>query len=162
MRQLLCFVARAQVCHRQCIAQEDRSGSADQFFQTYFKPLTNPVIIPGSRGLRENPASANGRSLARNSARRDTEASPAGAAEPARGQDGRRMRDRLTEDERAAFETELERVRQEHRDLDAAIEALNLVGQTDQLQIQRLKKRKLILRDRLTYLEDQLTPDIIA
>jgi len=102
------------------------------------------------------------RSLARNSPRRDTEASPAGAAEPARGQDGRRMRDRLTEDERAAFETELERVRQEHRDLDAAIEALNLVGQTDQLQIQRLKKRKLILRDRLTYLEDQLTPDIIA
>jgi hypothetical protein len=37
-----------------------------------------------------------------------------------------------------------------------------LVGQNDQLQIQRLKKRKLILRDRLTYLEDQLTPDIIA
>ena len=37
-----------------------------------------------------------------------------------------------------------------------------MVGQNDQLQIQRLKKRKLILRDRLTYLEDQLTPDIIA
>ena len=78
------------------------------------------------------------------------------------GRDGRRMRDRLSDDERAAFEAELERVRQEHRDLDAAIEALNLVGQNDQLQIQRLKKRKLILRDRLTYLEDQLTPDIIA
>ena len=88
--------------------------------------------------------------------------SRAGAAEPVPGQDGRCMRDRLTEDERAAFEAELERVRQEHRDLDAAIEALNLVGQNDQLQIQRLKKRKLILRDRLTYLEDQLTPDIIA
>ncbi|MEA2861011.1 MAG: hypothetical protein QOC72_3050, partial [Methylobacteriaceae bacterium] len=44
----------------------------------------------------------------------------------------------------------------------AAIEALNLVGQNDQLQIQRLKKRKLILRDRVSYLEDQLTPDIIA
>ncbi|MEA2833782.1 MAG: hypothetical protein QOG66_1984 [Methylobacteriaceae bacterium] len=72
------------------------------------------------------------------------------------------MRDRLTGDERAAFEAELERVRQEHRDLDAAIEALNLVGQNDQLQIQRLKKRKLILRDRVSYLEDQLTPDIIA
>jgi len=72
------------------------------------------------------------------------------------------MRDRLTEDERAAFEAELERVRQEHRDLDAAIEALSMVGQNDQLQIQRLKKRKLILRDRVAYLEDQLTPDIIA
>jgi hypothetical protein len=37
-----------------------------------------------------------------------------------------------------------------------------MVGQNDQLQIQRLKKRKLILRDRVSYLEDQLTPDIIA
>jgi hypothetical protein len=72
------------------------------------------------------------------------------------------MRDRLTGDERAAFEAELERVRQEHRDLDAAIEALSMVGQNDQLQIQRLKKRKLVLRDRVSYLEDQLTPDIIA
>jgi hypothetical protein len=72
------------------------------------------------------------------------------------------MRDRLTADERAAFEAELERVRQEHRDLDAAIEALSMVGQNDQLQIQRLKKRKLVLRDRVSYLEDQLTPDIIA
>jgi hypothetical protein len=87
---------------------------------------------------------------------------PSRRGEAGRGQDWRRMRDRLSQDERAAFEAELERVRQEHRDLDAAIEALNLVGQTDQLQIQRLKKRKLILRDRLTYLEDQLTPDIIA
>ncbi|WP_164227665.1 YdcH family protein, partial [Stenotrophomonas maltophilia] len=50
----------------------------------------------------------------------------------------------------------------EHRDLDHAIEALerNIVG--DQLQIQRLKKRKLTLRDRISYIEDQLTPDIIA
>ncbi|KAF0210116.1 MAG: hypothetical protein FD172_2850 [Methylocystaceae bacterium] len=36
------------------------------------------------------------------------------------------------------------------------------VGVSDQLQIQRLKKRKLLLRDRIAYLEDQLTPDIIA
>jgi hypothetical protein len=36
------------------------------------------------------------------------------------------------------------------------------VGAADQLQIQRLKKRKLLLRDRIAYLEDQLTPDIIA
>lgn len=57
---------------------------------------------------------------------------------------------------------EIERLRQEHRDLDAAIEALTAVGAGDRLQIQRLKKRKLVLRDRLAHLEDLLTPDIIA
>jgi hypothetical protein len=72
------------------------------------------------------------------------------------------MADRLNEQERAAFAAEIERLRQEHRDLDAAIEALAGVGAVDQLQIQRLKKRKLILRDRVTFLDDQLTPDIIA
>lgn len=72
------------------------------------------------------------------------------------------MADRLNEQERAAFVAEIERLRQEHRDLDAAIEALASVGAIDQLQIQRLKKRKLVLRDRLTFLDDQLTPDIIA
>lgn len=68
----------------------------------------------------------------------------------------------MSEEERAALTIQLERLREEHRDLDAAIEALLLAGQTDQLQLQRLKKRKLLLRDRLTQLEDALTPDIIA
>lgn len=72
------------------------------------------------------------------------------------------MSDKLSEQERAAFAAEIERLRQEHRDLDAAIDALALVGAVDQLQIQRLKKRKLVLRDRLSFLDDQLTPDIIA
>ena len=72
------------------------------------------------------------------------------------------MADRLTDDEKRAFTVEIERLRQEHRDLDSAIEALMLVGQPDQLQLQRFKKRKLALRDRITFLEDQLTPDIIA
>lgn len=63
---------------------------------------------------------------------------------------------------RGQFEAELARLRQEHRDLDAAIEALETNVAGDQLQIQRLKKRKLVLRDRVSYLEDQLTPDIIA
>lgn len=60
------------------------------------------------------------------------------------------------------LEAELSRLRQEHRDLDAAIDALerNVVG--DQLQIQRLKKRKLVLRDRISFIEDEITPDIIA
>lgn len=72
------------------------------------------------------------------------------------------MANRLTDEERAAFEAEAGRLREEHRDLDAAIDALEEVGKSDQLQIQRLKKRKLALRDRLTFLDDLLTPDIIA
>ncbi|WP_430910274.1 YdcH family protein [Methylobacterium sp. sgz302541] len=66
------------------------------------------------------------------------------------------------EDRLDEFGAELQRLKQEHRDLDAAIDALerNIVG--DQLQIQRLKKRKLTLRDRISYIEDQITPDIIA
>lgn len=53
-------------------------------------------------------------------------------------------------------------LRQEHRDLDAAIEALGAGSAPDQLQIARLKKRKLRLRDEIALLEDQLIPDIIA
>lgn len=64
-------------------------------------------------------------------------------------------------DEREA-QDELARLKEEHRDLDTAIEALERVGAGDRLQIQRLKKRKLGLKDRMSYLEDQLTPDIIA
>lgn len=56
----------------------------------------------------------------------------------------------------------LARLRQEHRDLDAAIEALRISPASDQLQLARLKKRKLRLRDEIAQLEDQLIPDIIA
>jgi hypothetical protein len=72
------------------------------------------------------------------------------------------MAKKLSEDDRALLLAEFERLSQEHRDLDAAIEALLHLGAADRLQIQRLKKRKLALRDRLAFLEDQLTPDIIA
>jgi hypothetical protein len=73
------------------------------------------------------------------------------------------MERELTPEERAALVAQIERLREEHRDLDAAIEALNDAGQAaDRLQLQRLKKRKLLLRDRLSLLEDQITPDIIA
>jgi hypothetical protein len=68
----------------------------------------------------------------------------------------------MTEEEVTELKTQLERLRQEHRDLDAAIEALQAVPGADLLQVQRLKKRKLILRDRISFIEDQLTPDIIA
>lgn len=53
-------------------------------------------------------------------------------------------------------------LRIEHRDLDAAIDALTLSGSNDQLQIARLKKRKLRMKDQLAILEDYLIPDIIA
>ncbi|WP_297295827.1 DUF465 domain-containing protein [uncultured Methylovirgula sp.] len=72
------------------------------------------------------------------------------------------MADKLSDEERAALRAELERLRQEHRDLDSAIEALADIAASDQLQIQRLKKRKLVLRDRIDRIEDALTPDIIA
>ena len=56
----------------------------------------------------------------------------------------------------------LEVLRTEHRDLDAAIDALSGAGPTDQLQIARLKKRKLRLKDQIAMIEDYLIPDIIA
>jgi hypothetical protein len=68
----------------------------------------------------------------------------------------------LSDEQRLAIQRQIERLREEHRDLDAAINALMLSGQADRLQVQRLKKRKLQLRDRLALLEDELTPDIIA
>jgi hypothetical protein len=70
--------------------------------------------------------------------------------------------DEMTPEERQAILRHIERLREEHRDLDAAIEALLQAGQADRLQVQRLKKRKLQLRDKLTQLEDSVTPDIIA
>ena len=57
---------------------------------------------------------------------------------------------------------ELEVFRREHRDLDEAIRALTERGTADQLTVQRLKKRKLRLKDLIAQIEDRLTPDIIA
>ena len=56
----------------------------------------------------------------------------------------------------------LAHLRMEHRDLDAAIDALRSRAAPDQLQIARLKKRKLRLRDEIAMLEDMMIPDIIA
>ena len=68
----------------------------------------------------------------------------------------------MDRDEERELQQQLARLQQEHRDLDAAITALQHAAGFDQLQVQRLKKRKLHLRDRITFIEDQLTPDIIA
>lgn len=57
---------------------------------------------------------------------------------------------------------ELEVFRSEHKDLDDAIHALQDTGTFDQLTLQRLKKKKLQLKDRIAQIEDRLLPDIIA
>ncbi len=67
-----------------------------------------------------------------------------------------------TQSEERELREQLARLQQEHRDLDAAISALQHSPGSDLLQVQRLKKRKLYLRDRISFIEDQLTPDIIA
>lgn len=53
-------------------------------------------------------------------------------------------------------------LKREHRDLDEAIAALHAQGTADQLTLVRLKKKKLALKDQITRIEDELTPDIIA
>ena len=68
----------------------------------------------------------------------------------------------MTSDDERDLRQLLERLKQEHRDLDSAIDALTAVSGSDVLQVQRLKKRKLQLKDRLRQVEDQLFPDIIA
>ncbi|PTW59636.1 hypothetical protein C8N35_10617 [Breoghania corrubedonensis] len=68
----------------------------------------------------------------------------------------------MTEDMEQALRAELAQLRQEHRDLDAAIAAMTETGKADAIQMQRLKKKKLCLKDRISAIEDKLLPDIIA
>ncbi len=68
----------------------------------------------------------------------------------------------MSEEELELLRTRLALLKEEHRDLDSAILALTGQGVYDQLQIQRLKKRKLWLRDEIQRLEDMIVPDIIA
>jgi hypothetical protein len=67
----------------------------------------------------------------------------------------------IPEEERS-IRQKLAQLRQEHRDLDASIDALMASGNPDQLQLTRMKKRKLSLRDLISKIEDELLPDIIA
>ena len=62
----------------------------------------------------------------------------------------------------AGLREKLAQLKQEHRDLDDAISALETSGKGDQLQITRLKKKKLHIKDEISALEEQLHPDIIA
>jgi len=70
------------------------------------------------------------------------------------------MASEVTRPDEVGLRAKLAELMQEHRDLDAAIDALR--GSPDQLQITRLKKRKLQLKDQITKINDQLLPDIIA
>ena len=62
----------------------------------------------------------------------------------------------------AALRQRVSELQMEHRDLDDAIARLSENPLPDQLRMQRLKKRKLLLKDQLTYLERQLDPDVLA
>lgn len=68
----------------------------------------------------------------------------------------------MTEDRGQRLREVLAQLKQEHRDLDTAIDALQDSVRTDQLQIKRLKKKKLVLKDEIARVEDELLPDIIA
>jgi hypothetical protein len=70
--------------------------------------------------------------------------------------------DDLSDEAAVILRMRIAKLRQEHQDLDDAIHALEQGSRPDQIQIARLKKKKLGLRDEIKQLEDQLTPDIIA
>lgn len=67
----------------------------------------------------------------------------------------------MSEQDQAEIRLEFARLKQEHADFDAAINAMIAVG-CDALSIQRMKKKKLVIKDRLSALEDKIIPDIIA
>ncbi len=68
----------------------------------------------------------------------------------------------MTDSDKAAILQKLAELQSEHRDLDDVIARITGDGPFDQLQVQRLKKRKLLLKDQISQLESELLPDIIA
>ncbi|MCO5731955.1 YdcH family protein [Rhizobium sp. SSA_523] len=67
----------------------------------------------------------------------------------------------MADQEQADIRLTLARLRQEHEDYDAAINAMIATG-CEALRIQRMKKKKLVIKDKMSQLEDQIIPDIIA
>ncbi|WP_189640221.1 MULTISPECIES: YdcH family protein [Paramylibacter] len=65
-------------------------------------------------------------------------------------------------DRTAVLQVELATMRQQHRDLDMAIDAIHETANPDMLTLQRLKRQKLAIKDEISRLEDEITPDIIA
>ena len=74
----------------------------------------------------------------------------------------RQMTDSSQMDHKDILKARLEVLRVEHRDLDEAIHALEDKASADMLTLRRMKKKKLALKDEITRLEDEVTPDIIA
>ncbi|MCD2183132.1 YdcH family protein [Rhizobium sp. TRM96647] len=67
----------------------------------------------------------------------------------------------MPDQDQAELRLAIARLRQEHEDYDAAINAMIQVG-CDALRVQRMKKKKLVIKDRISKIEDQIIPDIIA
>lgn len=93
--------------------------------------------------------------VSQNQSRRYTDAKSQGEVIPAMNAPSEMSFDEM-------LRVKLEVLRREHRDLDEAIHALETTGRPDQLTLRRLKKQKLLLKDAITRIEDQLIPDIIA
>lgn len=67
----------------------------------------------------------------------------------------------MSDQEQAELRMLVARLRHEHEDYDVAIRAMIEVG-CDQLRVQRMKKKKLVIKDKISKIEDQIIPDIIA
>ena len=74
----------------------------------------------------------------------------------------RQSNERMTDNDKRTIRRKLAELQSEHRDLDDVIARITGDGLFDQLQVQRLKKRKLLLKDQIAQLESGLLPDIIA
>ncbi|MEP7329947.1 MAG: DUF465 domain-containing protein [Betaproteobacteria bacterium] len=72
------------------------------------------------------------------------------------------MQDAIGNPARVALQQRLVEVSIEHRDLDTAIERLAADAAHDELQLRRLKRRKLLLKDQMAHLQRQLDPDVLA
>lgn len=68
----------------------------------------------------------------------------------------------VVDEQEIALRNKLEELKERHRNLDEAIAKLHENAQIDELQLRRLKKDKLMLRDQISMIEDMLYPDIIA
>ncbi|MEO8347120.1 MAG: DUF465 domain-containing protein [Betaproteobacteria bacterium] len=72
------------------------------------------------------------------------------------------MDDDIGNPERVAFQQRIVELKMEHRDLDTAIEQLAVAPTHDELQLRRLKRRKLLLKDQIARLEREIDPDVLA
>ena len=72
------------------------------------------------------------------------------------------MDDNIGNPERVAFQQRIVELKMEHRDLDTAIERLAADSAHDELQLRRLKRRKLLLKDQISRLEREIDPDVLA